>query len=369
VRHTALFKKMPESNPASPHQYRDFTKRLIGWYKHNARALPWRNTCDPYKIWISEVMLAQTTVTAVIPYYKKWIKAFPTVKKAAGSPLRRILKIWQGLGYYQRARNIQKAARAILDEHAGSFPRNPEDLRKLAGFGPYITAAVSSIAFDLRQPVIDANVRRVVMRLLALKGHADIRQDRAIFSFLEKVLPLRQVGTFNQALMELGALICRPQTPLCLKCPSRIFCSAYKKGLQEVIPAPRKRTVQKIEAVAAIIKRGNRYFIQKRPPHGLLADLWEFPGGKIERGESAREALSRELKEELGVSLVSAKHLMSIKHFYTKFQVRLHAWYCQVVPYPSQDKAHKWLRLAALKKYPMPSGSAKIVERLASPSY
>lgn len=177
---------MPELNPVSLHQYRDFTKRLTDWYKHNARALPWRNTNDPYKIWISEVMLAQTTVAAVIPYYKKWIRVFPTIKKAAESPLGRILKIWQGLGYYQRAKNIHKAARIILDEHAGQLPRNPEDLRKLAGFGPYITAAVSSIAFDLRQPVIDANVRRVVMRLLALKGHANIRQDRAILFFFRE---------------------------------------------------------------------------------------------------------------------------------------------------------------------------------------
>jgi A/G-specific adenine glycosylase len=341
-----------------------FTKSLTDWYHKNYRRLPWRETSDPYKIWISEIMLQQTTVNAVIPYYQRWLERFPTIKHVAKAPLQKILKIWQGLGYYQRAKNIHKCANMVCQEYKGKIPSTAEELKKLPGFGPYTIGAVLSIAFDKRHPIIDANVRRVVMRQLALKGKALPEQDPAILEFLEKVLPQKGINIFNQALMELGAMVCRSRQPACLICPVKGTCQAYIKGIQEIIPEPKKSVTKDVEAVIAVIERDNKFFIQKRDSKGLLADLWEFPGGKIEKGETAYQALCREVREELRVELVSAKPLMNVKHFYTQFRVNLNVFECQPKTYPSEDATHKWVSRQNLTKYPMPSGSAKIVEKL-----
>ena len=343
---------------------RAFTKDIISWYKKNRRRLPWRQTHDPYKIWISEIMLQQTTVATVIPYYKNWIRNFPTIKAVAQSPLPKILKAWQGLGYYQRAKNIHRTARIVCDIHHARIPSDAKLLRKLPGFGPYTTGAVLSIAFDRREPIIDANVRRVTMRLLAIKGIADTKKDGQILVFLDKLMPERGVGIFNQALMELGALVCRSREPLCFSCPVKIHCLACQKGWQDIIPAVPQKVFERIEAVVAVIQKGKCCFMQKRPSSGLLADLWEFPGGKIEKKESPKEALSRELKEELGISLACAKYFRTVKHAYTKFKVTLHVWLCEVTPMPGTDKTHKWISFPEFKKYPLPSATAIIVESL-----
>ena len=341
-----------------------FSQDLTRWYTKNARRLPWRETRDPYKIWISEVMLQQTTVNAVIPYYEKWVKTFPTVETLKNASLQKILKAWQGLGYYQRAKNLHKAAQIICAQHKRQLPKDPQELRKLPGFGPYTTGAVASIAFDLPCTIIDANVRRVVMRLLALDGYANTSQDQRIEEFLQKAIPRKNAGTFNQALMELGALICRNREPLCLLCPAKAHCAAYEKGIQEIIPKPKKRIIQDLEVAIGILQRGNKYLIQKRPSKGLLADLWEFPGGKIEKGETPQEALKRELKEELDIEISTSRHLVNVRHFYTQFRVNLHVFHCQTKSYPQANIRRKWLPIKELTEYPMPSGSAKIVARL-----
>jgi A/G-specific adenine glycosylase len=349
------------NNMIRPHT---FTKNIFSWYKKNHRRLPWRDTRDPYKIWISEIMLQQTTVATVIPYYKNWVETFPTIKDVAQAPLPKILKAWQGLGYYQRAKNIHRSARIVCDLHGDRIPSDRELLRRLPGFGPYTTAAVLSIAFGQCEPLIDANVRRVARRLLALKGPADVKEDATVLIFLEKLIPKRGTGIFNQALMELGALVCRSREPLCFSCPVKTHCLAYKKGWQDIIPAVPQRVFEKIEAVAAVIKKGERYFIQRRPAAGLLADLWEFPGGKIKKGESLEGALARELKEELGVSLVWARYFRTVKHAYTKFKVTLHVWLCEVTPLPESDKTHNWVSFFEFQRYPLPSATAMIVESL-----
>jgi len=341
-----------------------FSGDLTRWYAKNARRLPWRETRDPYKIWVSEIMLQQTTVNAVIPYYEKWITIFPTIKDLSKAPIEKILKVWQGLGYYQRAKNLHKAAGIICAEHKGQLPKDPEQLRKLPGFGPYTTGAVASIAFDLPRTIIDANVRRVVMRVLALDGYANTSQDQRIEEFLQKAIPRKNAGTFNQALMELGALVCRNREPLCLLCPVKAHCAAYAKGIQEIIPKPKKKIIQDLDVAIGILQRGNKYLIQKRPPKGLLADLWEFPGGKIEKGETPQEALKREFKEELDIDIAASRHLMNVRHFYTQFRVNLHVFHCQPKSYPTPHNLRKWLPINKLAEYPMPSGSAKIVVHL-----
>ena len=338
---------------------------LIRWYRVHHRRLPWRNTKNPYRIWISEVMLQQTSVSAVLPYYKKWLRLFPDMQALARSSRERVLKAWEGLGYYQRARNLHEAARIMGRENGGRIPDEYERVIALPGFGPYIAAAVLSIAYGLPFPVLDANVRRLMMRLSGVHGKFSPRTDRMLCDRLTSIFPARGGGDFNQALMELGALICRPRNPSCLLCPIQRFCLGFKRGEQEVIPTPAKRNFKKIITVVGIIKEGKRYLIQRRPPNGLLAGLWEFPGGKKEKGETLRAALHRELREELSAEVEKERLLLKVRHAYTRFQVTLYAFECEISGRPELSRRrHRWVSLRAMKSRPFPSGSAKIVRFL-----
>jgi A/G-specific adenine glycosylase len=309
-------------------------------------------------------MLQQTTVAAVVPFYLKWLTRFPNAGRLARAPVQTVLKYWQGLGYYQRARNLHRAARLIVRNHGGRVPDDYDALRRLPGFGPYIAAAVMSLAFDRPYPILEANVRRVLMRLDRLPGRGGPSRDRPLRPVLESLFPRRRAGEFNQALMELGALVCRPGHPLCLACPVTGHCLAYRFGEQEVIPETVPRNLERVRAVLAVVRRGGRYLIQRRPERGLLAGLWEFPGGKVEAGESALRALGREVREELGVELGRAKYLCEVRHAYTRFQVRLEAWECELRAAPAPRPDRRWVGLKSLRGYPFPSGSAKIVDFL-----
>ncbi len=358
---------------SDPHSYNKitvnkaagFSKKLFKWYGTHHRKLPWRETNDPYKIWISEVMLQQTTVPAVVPYYKEWLSQFPDVQTLGASPLQQVLKVWQGLGYYQRAKNLHRSARILMDEHRGKIPEDYERLIKLPGFGPYTTAAVLSIAFDKPFPVIDANVRRVWMRIMGMRKESNPKVDKDILGFMKPFLPRTKMGIFNQAVMELGSLVCRPKSPHCLLCPVQESCEAFTMGEQEIIPRPRRRSYRKIEAVIGVVEKKGKYLIQKRPPTGLLSDLWEFPGGKRRKDETLRQALRREMMEELGVEVDGIRSLTQVKHSYTQFQVKLYAFQCSLKTEPSLTKRdHRWVSLRGMRKYPFPSGSAKIVQFL-----
>jgi A/G-specific adenine glycosylase len=342
-----------------------FGKKLLVWYDANKRDLPWRSTKDPYRIWVSEIMLQQTTVAAVIPYYKRWLETYPDIQSLSRAPLERVLKSWQGLGYYQRARNMHKAAEIITRDHGGLFPGDYGTLVSIPGFGPYTAAAVLSISFDLPFPVLDANVRRILMRLKGQKQQADPKHDKNLMAYLHPHLPKTNMGDFNQALMELGALICKARNPMCLLCPLLPQCTAFKHGDQEIIPTPKNRRYRRLDAVIALIREEGRYLIQKRPPRGLLAGLWEFPGGKREKGETLEEALRRELKEELGVELESASLLITVSHAYTKYQVKLHAYECRLTQRPDlKPDSQTWAELRDMESLPVPSGTAKIIKYL-----
>ena len=311
-------------------------------------------------------MLQQTTVPAVIPYYERWLKVFPDIGSLSRAPLRKVLREWQGLGYYQRARNLHKAAKTIVREYGGRIPDDDCTLGSLPGFGPYTTAAVLSLVYGKPVPVIDANVRRVLMRVLGLRGTAEARVDKTLRAFLETVFSKDSPADFNQAMMELGALVCRSRNPQCLACPVREFCRAAREGTQEIIPRPRTLGLEKIEAVVAVIEKDGRILIQKRPSRGLLADLWEFPGGKVEPGESLTAALRREVREELGVEVEDVRRLTTVQHAYTRFLVTLHAYACRIRdPGFKLGPQHRWVTLASIRKYPLPSGSVKIVDFLA----
>jgi A/G-specific adenine glycosylase len=340
-------------------------KELIRWYKGHHRELPWRKTKDPYKIWISEVMLQQTTASAVVPYYEKWLDLFPDMKALSQSSQQEVLKAWEGLGYYQRAINLHQAARTMCRKNVCTIPDKYEDLIALPGVGPYIAAAVLSIAYGQPYPVLDANVRRVVMRLAGIHGQFSPRTDKILFGRIKAIFPARNGGDFNQAMMELGALVCKPRNPACLLCPVQRSCLAFQRGEQEVIPTPRKRSCQKIETVVGVIRDGRRYLIQKRPPQGLLAGLWEFPGGKREKGETLRAALHRELREELTAEVKIGRRLLTVRHAYTRFLVTLFAFECELISRPKFRKGSpRWVFLKAMKRYPFPSGSARIVRFL-----
>jgi A/G-specific adenine glycosylase len=310
-------------------------------------------------------MLQQTTVPAVVPHYERWFEAFPDVRSLARAPLRRVLREWQGLGYYQRAGNLHRAARTIVRDHGGRIPADEEVLRRLPGFGPYTTAAVLSLAFGRPLPVLDANVRRVLMRILGIRGPAEAGVDRTLRPFLSSVFLESSPGDFNQAMMELGALVCRSRNPQCLACPVRAFCRAAREGVQEIIPSPKTLKLERIEVAVAVIERDGRLLLQERPAGGLLAGLWEFPGGKVEPGESLTAALRREVREELGVEIEAVRRLTTVRHAYTRFEATIHAFRCRIaeagfVPGPRR----RWATLKAIRRYPLPSGSVKIVDFL-----
>ncbi len=343
---------------------REFTRHLLLWYSAHHRRLPWRRTSDPYRIWVSEVMLQQTTVAAVIPYYERWLVLFPDVRSLARAPLEKVLRAWQGLGYYARARNLHRSARLIVRNFGGRLPDDEAALRGLPGFGAYTAAAVLSLAFGRPCPLVDANVRRVLMRVFGLPGTSDSGSDKRLLERLKRFFPTHEPGRFNQAIMELGALVCRSRNPQCLLCPVRPYCRAAALGRQERIPRPKSRVAEKIEAVIGVIADGERYLIQKRPAEGLLAGLWEFPGGKVEPGEASLDALRREIREEVGVEVVRPRFLADVRHSYTRFDVTLHVYLCGIKGKPSVPGDRRWVTLQGIRRYPLPSGSVRIVDVL-----
>jgi A/G-specific adenine glycosylase len=349
-------------------EIKEFMSKLLRWFSRHRRDLPWRRTKDPYRTWISEIMLQQTTVPAVIPYYQKWMKIFPTLRALAKAPSRKILKTWQGLGYYQRAKNIHKTSKIILKSFKGKIPDSYDELVKLPGIGAYSAGAILSIAYNKRFPALEANSLRVLSRILCLEDPFNSKIEKQLNDFQSQLLPLRSAGNFNQALMELGSLVCRNKNPLCLKCPVKSFCQAYQRGKQELIPFKKqKKKAEKIEAVIGIILKDNKILIQKRPSKGLLADLWEFPGGKIKPGESKIRALRRELKEELGFEIDGATFIQKVNHSYTDFRVTLYSYLChvdQVRFLKDSSTQSRWVTRKSIRQYPFPSGSARIADHL-----
>jgi A/G-specific adenine glycosylase len=350
---------MPEMIPRA-----QFVKKLLAWYRHHARDLPWRRTKDPYKIWISEVMLQQTTVKAVAGYYARWCRRFPTVKVLARANLEAVLKAWQGLGYYARARNLHQTARILVEKYDGKIPQDPDILGALPGLGPYTTGAVLSIAYGQPRPIVDANIRRVFQRLLAIRK-LPAAFDVKLSGILMNLIPAGNAGDFNQALMELGALVCRSKEPTCNVCPVSRFCQAYKQDIQEIIPEPKASNTSQIHAVVAVIRQKDKILIQQRAAKGLLAGLWEFPGGKVQASDkTTQEALKRELSEELGQLCRVGRHLGRVRHYYTQFRVDLEVYEAFLNKITVGESVRWVLPKDLVDKYPMPSGSAKIVRNI-----
>jgi A/G-specific adenine glycosylase len=354
---------------AHPEKAREIRPRLLAWYHPNRRDLPWRGETSPYRIWISEVMLQQTQVATVIPYYHRFLERFPTLADLAAAPLEDVLKRWEGLGYYARARNLHRAAREIVENYEGCFPETYADLRQLPGFGEYTAGAVASIAFGEAVPAIDGNVKRVLARLFALqenleRGTAARRLREIATSLVDPVSP----GDWTQALMELGATVCLPQTPKCLLCPLPDLCQARLLGLERSLPIkPAKKLLPHFDVAAAVIHHNGRVLIAQRPPDGMLGGLWEFPGGKQEAGETLPECLQREIREELGLEIAVDEPIVTIKHGSTHFKITLHAFACRLVTGQPQALGvadWRWVTLDELDAFPFPRTDQKIIAAL-----
>ena len=341
----------------------------MGWYLKNQRDLPWRQTKNPYHIWVSEVMLQQTQVNTVLPFYHEFLQRFPDLKRLAGADLQAVLKIWEGLGYYARARNLHKAAAIVINQHAGIVPQRWEDFRKLPGVGDYIAAAVLSIAFEKPYPVVDGNVKRVLARLNLIEDPVNNSSSMKKFrQIAAELLENRQPGTFNQAVMELGAVVCKPQNPLCSACPIESMCRAYQAGRVAQFPKRliKPPTPQYRIAVGVVFKNG-QMLITRRKTEGLLGGLWEFPGGKIRQGESAAAACIREIKEEVNLSIRIDSHLALVKHAYTHFKILMEVFCCAYVSGRIKLNGpadHRWIRLDQLEDYPFPKANHKFLPQL-----
>jgi A/G-specific adenine glycosylase len=347
-----------------------FTEKLIAWYHNNKRDLPWRKTSDPYAIWISEVMLQQTQVDQVIPYYNRFMAQFPTLRALSDAPLSDVLKAWEGLGYYTRARNLKDAADGLMKDYRGELPKTHDDLIRVQGIGPYTAAAIASIALNENFPVVDGNVLRVLSRVMKITEPPNKKGIKAKFVQAAKnLLPEGQAGDFNQAMMELGALVCTPYKPKCARCPIGFFCQAYqtmKDPSALPVKVPTKHRPHYDVAIGIIWKKG-KILIDQRPKEGLLGGLWEFPGGKQELGETLEQCLAREIREEMDIEIRVQGPFLTVPHAYSHFKVTLHSFQCQHVegePNPKKAIDWKWVSPAEISRYAFPKANKVILSAL-----
>ena len=348
-----------------------FVPTLLMWYQENARELPWRSAPSPYRTWVSEIMLQQTQVDTVIPYFHRWMARFPDIQALAEADEQEVLTYWEGLGYYSRARNLHRTARLIVEQSHGRLPENMKELQRLPGIGPYTAAAIASIAFDQDVAAVDGNIRRVLSRVFDVDLPARSPEgERHLWALAAEHLPQGQAGTYNQALMDLGAAICTPKSPDCGNCPIQEYCKARRLGLQEQRPVklPRKATPHHT-VTAAVIRRDGRVLLAQRPKSGLLGGLWEFPGGtKEETDPDLQACLLREIREELGVSVRIGEPFGKYQHAYTHFKITLHAFLCELAgpeePRNLESEALAWVALPALGEYPMGKVDRQIARRL-----
>jgi A/G-specific adenine glycosylase len=347
-------------------------KRLLAWFTRHRRDLPWRRDRDPYRIWVSEVMLQQTTVAAVGPYFERFIARFPTVKDLAAAGEQDVLRLWEGLGYYRRARHLHQAARRLVAEYDGRLPDNPAVWTDLSGVGRYILGAVLSQAFDRRLPIVEANSLRVLCRLFGYDGEPRSAQgQRWLWETACRVLPAKQVGDFNQALMELGALVCTPAAPKCERCPISTLCVARARGLQDAIPRKTTRpAVTEVHEVAFAIRRGPRVLLVQRPANvKRWACMWEFPHGELQHNESHEAAAARLVGLLTGLDVVLGAELATIRHSVTRFHITLVCLEAESHGGRFRSDFYqrgRWLRPAELAAHPVSAPQRLLAKTLAA---
>ncbi len=342
---------------------------LLAWYRAHRRDLPWRRSRDPYAIWVSEIMLQQTRVETVRLYYDRFLTAFPDVESLARAQLDDVLKLWEGLGYYGRARNLHRAARVVADESGGALPESVDALRRLPGIGGYTAGAIASIAFGLDEPVVDGNVMRVLSRVFRVRSPvSDASTQRSLWRLARALIPPNRAGEMNQAVMDLGATVCRARAPACGRCPIAELCQARVRGEEEELPRKAARKPLPHDQVAVgVVRKHGRILIGRRPEEGLLGGLWEFPGGKQKPRETPAACAVREIREEVGVAVEIVEKLTVVEHAYSHFRVTIHAFLCNHTagrPRPIGCVACKWIRLAEADRYAFPAATHKILAAL-----
>ena len=336
-----------------------FHAGLLAWYDLHKRPLPFRETRDPYAIWVSEVMLQQTRVEQALPYYLRFMAAFPTARTLAEADLDAVLRVWEGLGYYARARNLHRAARLVRDRFGGELPDSLPQLRALPGIGVYTAGAILSIAFRKPVAAVDANAHRVLARVFAQTGVSAVRQ------LAEALVPRQAPGAFNQALMELGSAVCTPRAPNCSACPLRQPCRARAMDAADRYP-PRKqkKAIPHYDvATAMILDSKGRLLVQRRDEDGLLGGLWELPGGKREPGETAKSACSRELHEELGIDVDVGERTHAVAHAYSHFRITLHVFRCRIrAGEPASRRPLRWVLPSELAGLAFPRATRRVLD-------
>jgi A/G-specific adenine glycosylase len=328
-----------------------FHRDLLRWYRRHHRPLPWRDTHDPYRIWVSEIMLQQTRVETVLPYYARWLRAFPTIHALARAKSDRVLKLWEGLGYYSRARNLHRAAQTVVREFEGKVPQTADGLRQLPGIGRYTAGAIASIAFGEHVPLVDGNVARVFARIFAITANVKApRTMDTLWQLAEDLVPKRNPGDFNQALMELGALVCTPANPRCEVCPMRSVCVARSRGLVDQLPnRGQPQTTERIVLNAALVRRNGGLLMQRRPERGLLAGMWELP--TLGRGQFRK-----------------GKALLELRHTITNRRITLRVFECECGS-ALQNKLTaelRWVSTTEMKRLSLPAAHRRAIERILS---
>ncbi len=344
--------------------------KLLRWAAQNLRDLPWRTRPrDSYRVWISEIMLQQTQARTVIPYFSRFTERFTTLRALARAPLGDVLKAWEGLGYYARARNLHRAAQQVVAEYGGELPRTVDELSRLPGIGRYTAGAIASIAFGQDAPVLDGNVKRVLCRVYAIRD--DPRRPDVLIKLWELAeanLPPGRAGEWNEAMMELGATLCTPRSPRCPECPLREACRARTLGIQEQLPLrAAKASLPHYDVTAAVIRKRGRILVAQRPVRGMLGGLWEFPGGKREKGETLEECLRREIQEELGIEIKVGEFLTQVGHTYTHMRITLYAFLCRHVagrPRALAVADWRWVTLDELDELAFAVTDRKIIRAL-----
>jgi len=339
---------------------------LLVWFRARNRDVPWRGESDPYRIWVAEVMAQQTRIATVRDYYERFLDAFPDVETLAAAHLDAVLKVWEGLGYYARARNLHRAAARVVAEHGGTLPSEPDLLRSLPGIGRYTAGAIASLAFGKPEPAVDGNARRVLSRLFDIERPTATALDRAARLLIAR--SPESAAEVNQALMDLGASVCTPAGPDCAGCPLREDCLALVRGTVAERPPPRsQREIPHYHIAVGVVWRSGRVLVARRPESGLLGGLWEFPGGKIEAGETASAAVVRELREEMEIAVEVGDHIVSVDHAYSHFRITLNAYHAVHTggePRPHAATTWLWVEPKDLCKLAFPAANLRVLQAL-----
>ncbi len=365
---SAILKRHRNARPPLPasHTSPDFSQNLLRWYRTFGRDLPWRSGADPYAVWLSEVMLQQTQVATVIPYYLRFLARFPTMEQLAAAPQSEVLKAWEGLGYYARARNLHRAAQEMVARFGGQVPATFDDLHSLPGIGRSTAGAILTIALGQRHPILDGNVRRVLCRYFCVEEDPrDRKTEERLWRYAEDLLPQEEIGPYTHALMDLGATLCLPAAPHCSRCPVQAGCLGYRRGMQGVLPkrsAP--KTIPHRDYAAGAIFCNDRLLIHRRPEGGLLGGLWELPGGQVTAGDIGTQ-LKRTLRPHLRGRIRNWREEGAMNHTFTHFKMTLHLFLGQVDQMPDTvDPAYHWTPPEKLSDYPFSSVHRKAVAKL-----